>query len=301
MKLSLCLAAGLIPMGESRWGSFSSFRMPKLPSFRPSTVSKPSYRPSTGSRSFIKSKTAPSLTSSKTSMLPSKGLRPSFTSKPSFTNKPSFNNNPPSSGNKVGNLLGGLTAGAAILGVGAGLYQLNEQKAMQETMLRQQAQEHKDNVDIAKKQLSAAGDTADEMAYIEETTTDENTKLCASCSGQLAQFYEQFQTLANAICKEEYEQTMAQARGLVGLAKKSVETLANSIYDPVENFCIQGGIPLEDIFEQTKPTLVSQFGGCDWKCGTDQEFHQMMKQGICHPYDYDNVEYRNLHQRITCN
>jgi hypothetical protein len=234
-------------------------------------------------------------------MLPSKGLRPSFTSKPSFTNKGSFNNNQPSSGNKFGNVLGGLTAGAAILGVGAGLYQLNEQKAMQETQLAQQAQQHKDNVDIANKQLDAAGDTADEMAYIEETTTDENTKLCASCSGQLAKFYEQFHTLANAVCKEAYEQTMAQAKGLIGIAKSAVEKEANSIYDPVENWCVQGGIPLEDIFKQTKPTLVNQFGGCDWKCGTDQEFHQMMKQGICHPYDYDNVDYRNLHQQITCN
>jgi hypothetical protein len=234
-------------------------------------------------------------------MLPSKGLRPSFTSKPSFTDKPSFNNNQPSSGNKFGNVLGGLTAGVGILGVGAGLYQLNVQKAMQETSLAQEARQHKETVDLQKKALSDAGDHEAEMTEIEETTTDENTKLCASCSGQLANFYEQFHTLANAVCKEAYDQTMAQARGLIAIAKSAVENQANSIYDPVENWCVQGGIPLEDIFDQTKPTLVKQFGGCDWKCGTDQEFHQMMKQGICHPYDYDNVEYRNLHQRITCN
>jgi hypothetical protein len=252
------------------------FRAPRLPS-----------RPSTGTRG---------LTSYKPRLPPTKTMPPT-----KYTNKPSFNNNPPSSGNKVGNLLGGLTAGAAILGVGAGLYQLNEQKAMQETRLAQQAKEHKENIDIQKKAWSAAGDHEAEMTEIEETTTDENTKLCASCSGQLANFYQQFDTLANIICKEEYDQTMAQARGLIGLAKKSVETLANSIYDPVKNWCVPGGIPLEDVFAKTKSTLVSQFGGCDWKCGTDQEFHQMMKQGICHPYDYDNVEYRNLHQRITCN
>merc|ERR1711993_185425 len=76
-------------------------------------------------------------------------------------------------------------------------------------------------LDIQKKLLSNASDHVDKMAVIEETATDENTKLCASCSGQLANFYKQFHTLADAICKEEYEQTKAQARDLVDIAKSA--------------------------------------------------------------------------------
>merc|ERR1711970_296481 len=153
-----------------------------------------------------------------------------------------------------------------------------------------------------KNKTSSASHHSHRMTEIKETATDDYTKQCAHCSGQLAGFYKKFQTLANAVCKEEYEKTMAQANGLVGITKTTIENLANNMYDPDQDWCIpNGSVDEEIIIEKTKGPLISQFGGCDWKCATDQEFHQMMYQGFCNSYEYDNEEHRNLPQAVTCN
>jgi hypothetical protein len=182
---------------------------------------------------------------------------------------------------------------------GTTIHQINQDN--QRSDKRMDFEQEMEETRIKREQEAAqdANDHSAEMTKIEEAATDEDTKLCASCSGQLADFFSKSQALSNAICKAEYDDTMAQAKQLTGYAKYLLEEWAKRLYDPVKNWCL-GGITAEKIIERTKETLVSQFGGCDWKCGTDKEFHQMMKQGTCHPYDCDNRAHRALHQCIAC-
>jgi hypothetical protein len=202
----------------------------------------------------------------------------------------------------LGNALGGISALGMVGGIGATIYQVQETKAMQEQQQAFNKAEKEKEIKAMKELSNSADGHSADMTEIEQTATDEYTKECAHCSGQLAEFYKKFQTLANAVCKEEYEKTMAQANGLVGITKTTIENLANNMYDPDQDWCIpNGSVDEEIIIEKTKGPLISQFGGCDWKCGTDQEFHQMMYQGFCNSYEYDNEEHRNLHQAVTCN
>jgi hypothetical protein len=159
-----------------------------------------------------------------------------------------------------------------------------------------------EQIEQMKNRTVSASHHSQRMAEIKETATDDYTKQCAHCSGQLAEFYEKYQLLSNAVCKEKYEEMMDQAKGLTkGIAKSTIEGLANSMYDPVQNWCIPDGmVPLEDIIEKTKGTLISQFGGCDWVCGPGQEFHQMMYENYC-SHEYYNEQHSKIHKTVTCN
>jgi len=216
--------------------------------------------------------------------------------------KSSSSSKPFSFGSKsVKNAIGAVAAGATIGAVAAGLYTLDEQKAMQNERMAFEKKLQDEQIKEMKNKTSSASHHSHRMTEIKETATDDYTKQCAHCSGQLAEFFEKYQLLSNAVCKEEYEKMMDLANSLVGIAKSIIEDWANNMYDPVQNLCIPDEmVPLEAIIEKTKGPLISQFGGCDWKCGTGREFHQMMYENYC-SHEYDNEEYRNIHQTVTCN
>jgi len=201
-------------------------------------------------------------------------------------------------------VLGAVTGVGMLGGIGATIYQVQETKAMQQQQQEFAKKQQNEAMEAREKEIEDAREWNDRMTGIEDTATDDYTKQCAHCSGQLAEFYEKFELLSKAVCKEEYEKTMAEikAKGLVGIYRTTMENLAKNMYDPDQDSCIpNGSVTRETLIEKTKGPLISQFGGCDWKCATDQEFHQMMYQGFCNSYEYDNEEHRNLHQAVTCN
>jgi hypothetical protein len=290
MKLSLFLTAGMIPLGESRFFGRTNSMKPLTGLSKPTSIFRP--------KSWLNKPPTLTRTGTKTSV-----------TKPSLTRPSSLNSNSAAgaavqsgrSGRYIDRAMMGAMGVGSVGAIGTTIYQIKAQEALAQKQMDHQTAENKKQRKHDKKLLEDANKHQNTMTTIEQTATDEETKLCASCSGQLAEFQIEFHTLSLAICKEEYDQLMAEAAGMEGRSKDMMEKNAKSIYDPIEDWCVAGGIEFEELVERTKEKLVSQFGGCDWKCGTDNEFHQLMKRGTCHPYEYDIVDYRDLHQEIACN